>query len=236
MIAEQRPRFVKRPHTDLDEVGRVERHRERGRSHRVHEVATAKGVIAVDVALVLVHENEIVRRGLARKSRHASKDLVSEIGEAAVRDEEGEDANALGAQALGRVDGGSQAGELGFEVILDRGLADWRTDRRDNDARCSKQACGTVEALGSELDDVDAPRRAQFECIDSVALQHGDLHLQVGGDLVAECADRPAVSQAILRSRQGVLWHPRAAWRAPGRCPSASRSRATRAGRRPASP
>src|SRR5713101_6967317 len=124
---------------------------------------------------------------------------------------------------------------LRVEVPIDRSLADWRTDRRHRDSGCIQQPTRALELFGCEVDDVDAPGRAQLERSDALLLQHRDLILEPWSDLVTECTDGPAVShfQTALPASGAIRAAPDET-RAPAAAPGSSpRSRTGADERRP---
>src|SRR5260370_6933746 len=157
-------------------------------------MAAVFGVVVIDGALVLVHEHDVFRGSVLGDRAHPPKNFVPELRVTALGDEEREHAYAVGLQSVGGVNGGAETRNLRVEVALDVRLADWRRDRRHADVRSPKEIGRSIEPFGSKVNHVVAPRRAQLEGGDAVFLEDGDLFLQSGSNLVAERADRPAIS------------------------------------------
>src|SRR4029077_9485756 len=114
------------PDAHLDEVGRVECDLECRRADRLDEVAAVLGVVAVDVALVLVDERYLLCGRLFGQSGHPPQYLVPELSVAAVRNKKREHSNLFGLQPLGGIKRGMQTGQLRIEVAFNVDLADRR--------------------------------------------------------------------------------------------------------------
>src|SRR5260370_34467380 len=150
------------------------------------------GVVAIDVALVLVHEHDVLRGSLLGERAHPPQNFVPELRMTALRDEEREHAYAVGLQSVGGVHRGAETRELRVEVALDVRLADWRGDRRHADVRGPTEIGHSIEPFGSQVNHVVAPRRAQLYGGAVVLPEDRDLLLPSGGNLVAARTHRPA--------------------------------------------
>ena len=114
-----------RPHSNLNEVGRIPSELQVGRRHRSHDVKTAARNVAVDIFLVLVRQDHVRTSGHLSQGAHAGEHLVTptvRIG--AFRNEEREDSDVRRFESLRDLHGVPHPLQVRWELIVDGDLAD----------------------------------------------------------------------------------------------------------------
>ena len=119
----------------LHVVGGVPGQPQGGRPDRLDDVEDPLRDVAVDVLLVLVQQHDAGGLGQRREGAHPAEHLVAvPLGRLVRAQEEREDPDERGAEALGDGQGPVGPDEVGVEVVLDIDLAERRADRRDRQA------------------------------------------------------------------------------------------------------
>ena len=149
---------------DLDEVRRVPRHPQVRRPDRLDDVEAALRDVAVDLLLVLVHEDDPGGLADVGERTHTAEHLVAVVLRVVTgSDEEREQPDVRrtkGFRHIGRV---PSTLEVRLEVLVDEDLPDRRADAGDLETVPVQRLLHRRELGVVEVEDVDAPGAADLD-------------------------------------------------------------------------
>ena len=160
----------------LDKVGKVEHGLEMRTVEGIHQFFAARGVVPVDIFLVLVEQHAVPSFGLFHHAAQPVQHFLPEVRRVLILGNiKAEHAHVRRPQFLLNLQGAFQLVQVGGKVLLNADLSKGRADGGDGNPRCLQLGFYLPHFFGGEVRDVYA--------VGSPQLQMGNAPLLEGGQL-----------------------------------------------------